>query len=221
MHQINHTNDKLKQIENILSTLLAIIGTIGAIILQLSNFTRDKFIIEQCTRSTITRIDDKYIKYDITTTPPLTMAKLCVQPYIEVTYNEKHYLILLHGVFTQKAYVAENEHFSLLKEETSETIVKKMKDLLFDTVLSNNLDITKLEINEDMILCFAYSESEHIGTYYFFNQALPKKTSRFKALRLLNPSGQRYEIDIQDLNMNNLSLKIQDIVTQIADAEKR
>lgn len=221
MHRNKHTNEKLEHIEKILSTLLALVGTIATIISPLSSCTHDKFTIETCSRSIVTRIDDKYIKYDITTTPPLSMAKLCVQPYIEVVYNQNHYLILLNGIFTQKAYVSENEHFSLLKEETSETIVKKIKDIIFDTILSNNLDVTKLIINEDVILCFAYSESEHPGTYYFFNQALPKKTTRFKALRLLNPTGQRFEIDIQTLTIDDLSLKIQDIVTEIANEEKR
>lgn len=127
------------------------------------------------------------------------MAKLCVQAYVRVVYDDVEQVVLLNNLYTQTVYKSESGRFELRKLQEEKGIVDRLQSALEEKLSKSGRSTEKLNVQHDTMLCFVYNEEEQQnGDYYLLNATQPKKLSGNKARRILNTQYETLQIDVEN-----------------------
>ena len=201
---------------NIFKKIFELMAAYLAASLLLNNSLKEftSFEIIDVTSSIEKHADEDYKHYNLKIEPPINPAKVCVQPYIQITYKKQTQIIYLENLYTQKAYVGENGTFPLLKKSVDEKIFNTIKKGIEDKLKIKNKDMQRLSIDTDTIICFLFSENGNCE-YYKFNATIPLKLSRYKALKILNPKIAPLKIDVNTVDQKIIETIVATITANI------
>ncbi len=212
-------NDKKSSGVELLTTVMPFFVTIGTYIMAL--FLNNTFEIKMKTEEVI-RLGKFYTKYEIMTEPLLENAKLGLQGYIEIIYEDELIgRILVDDLYDNRAYVLEGEVVSIICRSTE--LQQYCADIKKALIERYNLKEDKLQIKQDSILGFRYTilrQNFEISRYFRLNENNPLHITKKVALEIINPSEDTnilVEGNLIDLLGEKFEMTIQQFGNLIAD----
>lgn len=206
---------KLKDLVHVVEKFLAIIisvMTIGNMAVVSAGQTIE---IIECRKEEETHVEEEYATYFIEIEPPIGVAKLCVQGYIQVTYGDVQQVILLDNLYTQNVYKGNAGKFFLLKRPVEEIVVNALQKELEQRFDSEKMDLSELKLKYDTVLCFIYNEDAQSGTYYLLNATQTQKISGGKARRILNTKYETLRLDVENYDDESITTIVDDLFKNI------
>lgn len=172
-----NTSSKLNNIQVVFGMFITLITTCVVILFGSGNGMLQYILPEtievvDCKYSVEEHIVEKLERYEVEIEPSDKMARVALQGYIEVIYEDKRQVILLDELFTQRTYVMENGKFPILKRVKDEELCKNIRNKVEEKL--NERGTSKVIVNTDTLMCFAYSEELTIS-YYLLNNSHPEK----------------------------------------------
>ena len=159
----------------------------------------------------------RYTAYNIYLTPEKS-SDIIVQAYIEIDYaGLKVGTVLVEDLYEQNAMHSADGNFTLIREEgVMECFCSNLEQELVEKC---GIEEDKLEVKEDMIVCFQYPNGEEqaeIPVYYTFNDMNMLVLTRDDALDRINDT--KTNCLLAKVNIHNISEnEYAEIVSEVKD----
>lgn len=179
--KIERHNNKVKLLTGILTLLSMVLGGLSSLVLN------NTFELEVKT-SRQEGLGTSYVVYELQTEPPLANAKLGLQAYVEIIYEEEILgRILVNDLYGSNAYnVEDGKALITCKADKMKEYCRYLEIALCE---SYDFDKERLKIKQDTIIGFSYTilrQNFEVPRYFRLNDNNPLHISRKEALCIIN-----------------------------------
>lgn len=205
-------NKFIKLMEVFTALIVALTALVGVINIPKTHSLQ----IVKCEKTEEQRLGEAFSIYTIEIEPAQSVATVCVQGYIQVSYDDVQQVILLEHLYTQDAYKSEGNQFVLYKHSSEQDVLELLSENLLDQMKVAGLRTSELEVKHDTVLCFVYNdEKKQTGEYFLLNATQPLKISDDKARRILNTRHDVIKLDVEKYDEKTIAVTAEKLLVNM------